>query len=66
MRFFLEDDEKLQDIGDKYSKGKLLTGEVKKELIKILQELVGKHREARAKVTDEVVAEYMRVRPLDL
>lgn len=39
---------------------------MKAELIKILQEMVGKHREARSKVTDEVVAEYMKVRPLDL
>ena len=33
LRFFLEDDEKLEEIRVKYSKGELLTGEVKNVLI---------------------------------
>ena len=36
LRFFLEDDEKLEDIRVKYSKGELLTGEVKNILIEVL------------------------------
>lgn len=40
------------------------TGELKGILIKILQDLVGKHREARAKVTDEQIDAFMRVRPI--
>ena len=47
-----------------YTSGKLLTGELKKELITVLQKLVGEHQERRAKVTDEVVKRYMTPRKL--
>lgn len=40
LRFFLEDDEKLAEIGEKYSKGEMMTGEVKQVLIKCLQDFV--------------------------
>jgi len=36
LRFFLDDDDKLADIADKYGKGEMLTGEVKKILIECL------------------------------
>ena len=35
LRFFCEDDEKLKQIGEDYSSGKLLTGEVKAILIEV-------------------------------
>eukprot|EP00916_Digyalum_oweni_P007126 GHVL01012087.1.p1 GENE.GHVL01012087.1~~GHVL01012087.1.p1 ORF type:complete len:393 (+),score=72.69 GHVL01012087.1:663-1841(+) len=59
LEFLEEDDGKLKDIGDKYSKGELLTGEVKKILIDKLIILLKNHQEARAKVTDEMVREFM-------
>jgi hypothetical protein len=37
LTFFLEDDDKLEKIGKDYASGALLTGEVKKELISVLQ-----------------------------
>ena len=37
LRFFLEDDDKLEDIRVKYGKGELLTGEVKNILIAEIQ-----------------------------
>ena len=40
LTFFLEDDEKLEEIRVKYSKGDMLTGEVKQVLIKVLQDFV--------------------------
>ena len=40
LRFFLEDDDELEDIAAKYSTGKLLSGEVKAKLIKCLQDFV--------------------------
>ena len=64
LQFFLEDDERLAQIGAEYSSGAMLTGEVKKELIGVLQELVGAHQERRGKVTDSVVQEFMRLREL--
>lgn len=40
LTFFLEDDEKLEEIKQKYSKGEMLTGEVKKILIDTLNEFL--------------------------
>ncbi|PIK52518.1 putative tryptophan--tRNA ligase, cytoplasmic [Apostichopus japonicus] len=65
LTFFLEDDEKLEQIRQDYSSGKLLTGEIKKELVTILQQLVAKHQERRKDVTLEVVKSYMTPRPLN-
>eukprot|EP00824_Muranothrix_gubernata_P008958 TRINITY_DN21523_c0_g1_i1.p1 TRINITY_DN21523_c0_g1~~TRINITY_DN21523_c0_g1_i1.p1 ORF type:complete len:482 (+),score=106.39 TRINITY_DN21523_c0_g1_i1:2-1447(+) len=64
--FFLEDDEKLKEIGEKYKSGEMLTGEVKAILVEILQNLVKNHQETRAKITDEIVLDYMKVRPLQV
>ena len=36
LRFFLEDDDKLEEIRSKYGKGEMMTGEVKKVLIETL------------------------------
>ena len=36
LNFFLEDDAKLTQIGESYSSGKMLTGEIKAELIQVL------------------------------
>jgi len=64
LTFFLEDDEKLAQIKDDYSSGRMLTGELKKILIETLQPLVAAHIERRKLVTDDVVKEFMRIRPL--
>jgi len=42
----------------------MLTGELKKILIETLQPLVAKHIERRKLVTDDMVKEFMRIRPL--
>ncbi|KAM0450394.1 hypothetical protein ACHAPV_004061 [Trichoderma viride] len=65
MQFFLEDDEELAKIRADYSSGKLLTGELKAICIAKLQEYVGAFQDRRAKVTDEVVKEFMAIRPLE-
>ncbi|KAL8443788.1 hypothetical protein Emag_005812 [Eimeria magna] len=59
LTFFLEDDEELERIGSAYSSGKLLSGEVKQRLIEILQQMMKTHQERRAKVTDDMVREFM-------
>ncbi|XP_067119937.1 tryptophan--tRNA ligase, cytoplasmic [Centruroides vittatus] len=64
LRFFLEDDERLETIREEYSSGKLLTGFLKKELIGILQRVVAEHQKRRQAVTDDTVREFMRVRKL--
>ncbi|KAF4666492.1 hypothetical protein FOZ61_009638, partial [Perkinsus olseni] len=59
LRYVMEDDEKFKQIGEDYSSGKLLTGEVKNILVDELVKLTKAHQEARAKVTDEMVKEFM-------
>lgn len=65
LSFFMEDDERLAQILHDYGTGAMLTGEVKKELINILQEMVKDHQERRVKVTEDVLREFMSVRPLE-
>merc|ERR1711916_86559 len=65
MKFFMESDERLSEVGRDYSSGALLTGEVKKELIGILQGMVAEHQERRALVTEDVVRQFMTIRPLE-
>lgn len=66
LSFFLEDDEKLQQIHDDYSSGRMLTGEIKKELIDVLQPLIKDHQEKRKLVTNDVLDQFFAVRPLKL
>eukprot|EP00800_Vazella_pourtalesii_P002435 TRINITY_DN1228_c0_g1_i1.p1 TRINITY_DN1228_c0_g1~~TRINITY_DN1228_c0_g1_i1.p1 ORF type:complete len:415 (+),score=124.68 TRINITY_DN1228_c0_g1_i1:57-1301(+) len=65
LTFFLEDDEALAKIKKDYESGELLTGFLKKELIGILQKIVKDIQDRKAKITDEMVQEYMKPRPLN-
>mgnify|MGYP001810841634 CR=1 FL=1 len=65
MRIFLENDDRLKQIEHDYSKGIMMTSEVKNELIEILTKIVVTHQENRAKVTEEQVRAFMKIRPLD-
>lgn len=48
-----------------YSSGKMLSGEIKKELISVIQPLVAEHQERRKLVSDEVVKKFMTPRKLE-
>ncbi|XP_042215823.1 tryptophan--tRNA ligase, cytoplasmic-like isoform X2 [Homarus americanus] len=65
LKFFMEDDSRLEEIRQQYSSGKMLTGELKAELIKILQKLIAEHQERRKVVTDDTVKQYMTPRALN-
>jgi tryptophanyl-tRNA synthetase len=65
LRVFMEDDVRLQQIHDGYGTGKMLTGEVKQELIGLIQGIVADLQKRRATITDDLVKEFMRVRPLE-
>jgi len=65
LTFFMEDDERLQQIKEDYTSGKLLTGELKKELISVLQPIIAAHIERRKLVTDDMVKEFMTPRALN-
>nr|CAD7601364.1 unnamed protein product [Timema genevievae] len=64
LRFFLEDDAKLEQVHKDYSSGALLTGELKKMLIEVLQPIVTTHQQNRLQVTDEIVQQFMTPRKL--
>jgi len=48
LKYFEEDDKKLAEIYEKYSKGELLSGEVKKILIDKINEFLAEHQKRRA------------------
>jgi len=64
LTFFMKDDDKLQDIAQKYSSGKLLTGQVKQILCDTLIPIIQKFQRNRALVTDDIVDSFLAVRPL--
>ncbi|XP_006260768.3 tryptophan--tRNA ligase, cytoplasmic [Alligator mississippiensis] len=64
LTFFLEDDDKLEQLKQAYTSGALLTGELKKALIETLQPLIAAHQERRKQVTNEMVKQFMTPRKL--
>ena len=91
LSFFMEDDQRLEEIGQvhekdtlfvhcfsidlsfsfihlsklqQYRSGKMLTGELKNELIAVLQKLVSQHQERRKTITEKEVKEFMTPRSL--
>lgn len=59
LTFILDDDEKLEQIRKDYTSGALLTGELKKILIELLNPILLEHQTRRAQITDEVIKEFM-------
>lgn len=65
LTFFMEDDARLEEIRVKYGKGELLSGEVKMELIKIMQDFTKVMQDARKKVTNKDVEYFMSIRKIE-
>jgi tryptophanyl-tRNA synthetase len=65
LKFFLEDDEELEKIRVAYTKGELLSGEIKKLAIDCLSPIVAQHIEKRKNVTQEIVDQFMTPRKLN-
>ncbi|TQD81789.1 hypothetical protein C1H46_032650 [Malus baccata] len=63
LSFFLDYDDKLEEIRKEYGSGRMLTDEVKQLLVEVLTEMVERHRRARAAVTDEMVDAFMAFSP---
>jgi hypothetical protein len=42
----------------------MMTSAIKKELVEVLTKIVLGHQERRKLVTDEIVGEFMKIRPL--
>ncbi|KAI9658132.1 MAG: hypothetical protein M1831_003977 [Alyxoria varia] len=65
LTYFLEDDSKLAEIKRQYESGEMLTGELKKECITIMQEYVTGFQERRSKITDDTLQAFMKPRKLE-
>ncbi|KAF7458565.1 tryptophanyl-tRNA synthetase (TrpRS2) [Cryptosporidium felis] len=58
LRFLMEDDERLTEIGEKYSSGKMLSGEIKTILVEELVKLTRRHQKNREAVTESMIAQF--------
>jgi tryptophanyl-tRNA synthetase len=65
LRFFLESDERLTEIKEKYGKGEMMTGEVKAILIEVLTQFITEFQERRKKITDDDIKKFLEVRPMN-
>lgn len=65
LRFFLEDDDKLEAVRVAYKKGEMLTGEMKKLAIETISPIVEEHQRQRKLVTEEVLDKFMTLRKLE-
>jgi len=66
LRFFMDDDDKLEEVREKYGTGKMTTHEVKTLLCDVLIPIIEQIQENRKSVTDEVIDAFMSIRPLEL
>ena len=64
LSFFMESDDELESIRERYESGKMQSGEMKATATKELQAYVAAFRERRKAVTPEVRDEFMRPRQL--
>ncbi|KAF4320713.1 hypothetical protein G195_006002 [Phytophthora kernoviae 00238/432] len=65
LSFMLEDDEELARIGREYGSGRMMSGEVKQKLIDVMSEYTVEFQKRRATISDDLVHEFMSVRPLE-
>lgn len=59
LRFFIEDDQELEEIGKAYESGAMLSGEIKKKCATILKDFIATFQHQRLLVTDDIVKEFM-------
>lgn len=64
LTFFLDDDDKLEEIRRKFSSGEMSSSEIKRELVKVIVPLVERFQASRARVTDDMVRTFMSVRDM--
>ena len=64
LTFFEMDDDRLQQIKEDYSSGKMLSSEVKSSLSEILVPLIEGYQQRRKEITSEVLNEFFALRSL--
>jgi len=65
LRYFEENDEKVETVRTKFASGEMTCGEVKDILADVIVKLVKKHQENRAKMTDDELAYYYSFRDMN-
>lgn len=58
MRYLNEDDDALQDIEEKYRKGELSSGDLKKMTAAVINKIIIQHKERKNAVTPELIAKF--------
>lgn len=66
LTFFLEDDERLEQIKKEYESGEMLTGELKREAINVITPYIQAYQKRRSQVTDEVMQEFFKIRKINV
>ncbi|KAF7681010.1 Tryptophan--tRNA ligase [Astathelohania contejeani] len=59
LRYFLEDDNEFERLGEGYRKGEITSGEMKARCIEVIQHFILDYQQKRAKITDEIVDNFM-------
>ncbi|OAG30993.1 tryptophanyl-tRNA synthetase [Nematocida sp. ERTm5] len=58
LKFFMEDDDKLAKLKEGYIKGEILSGEMKKVCIEVLQKFTSEFQQRRSEMTDERMSKF--------
>jgi tryptophanyl-tRNA synthetase len=66
LTFFLEDDEKLEQIKNAYVNKEMTKEEIRKICIECLQPIVGEHQKKRNLISDETIDHFMTPRKLNI
>lgn len=66
LNYFENDDNTYNDICSRFSKGELTCGETKQLMADKLIPIILEHQRKRSEVTDEMVAEFYKKKPMDL
>jgi len=59
LTFFIDDDAELAKMAEEYRSGQMLTSQLKARCVSVLQEFVKGFQERRAKISDDVVRQFM-------
>ncbi|KAI8823118.1 tryptophanyl-tRNA synthetase [Fimicolochytrium jonesii] len=66
LRFFLDDDDKLEEVRQKYTSGEMMTGELKKFCIEVVTGLVGEMQARRKTLTQETIDKFLDIGPRNI
>ena len=65
ISFFEEDDEKVEALREGYRRGEILSGEMKAEVIALLNGMIQGYQERKAQIDDDTVRRFMTPRKLE-